>query len=38
MELILAVGAIVAFDLLAVRYGFDSRPMPVPKNDPRDER
>jgi hypothetical protein len=38
MELLLALGAFVVVDVLALRYGFDSRPMPVPKNSPTDER
>ena len=35
MELLLALGAFVIVDVLALRYGFDSRPLPLPKNDPR---
>jgi len=35
MELLLFLGAFVLVDVLAIRYGFDSRPMPLPKNDPR---
>jgi hypothetical protein len=34
MELLLALGAFVLVDVLAVRYGTDSRPMPVTKDDP----
>ena len=37
MELLLALGAFVLVDVLALRYGFDSRPLPVPKNDARRE-
>ena len=39
MELLIALGAFVLVDVLALRYGFDSRPVPVPKTDahfPRD--
>jgi hypothetical protein len=39
MELLIALGAFVLVDVLALRYGFDSRPVPVAKNDvhfPRD--
>lgn len=35
MELLLALGAFVLVDVLAWRYGVDSRPLPVVKNDPR---
>ena len=35
MELLLALGAFVIVDVLALRYGFDSRTLPLPKNDPR---
>ena len=35
MELLLFLGAFVLVDVLAIRYGVDSRPMPLPKNDPR---
>jgi hypothetical protein len=35
MELLLALLVFVAIDVLAIRYGVDSRPLPVPKNDPR---
>ena len=38
MELVLALGALLLVDVLAVRYGADSRPVPLPKNDPRDQR
>ena len=38
MELLLALAVFVAVDVLAIRYGFDSRPLPVPKNDPRHDR
>ena len=34
MELLLALGAFVLVDVLAWRYGADSRPLPVAKNDP----
>lgn len=33
MELILALGAFMLVDVLAIRYGFDSRPLPVTKDD-----
>ncbi len=39
MELLLALGAFIVVDYLAVRFGTDSRPMPVKKDDthfPRD--
>jgi len=39
MELLLALGAFILVDYLAVRFGSDSRPMPVRKDDahfPRD--
>jgi hypothetical protein len=39
MELLLALGAFIVVDYLAVRFGSDSRPMPVTKDDthyPRD--
>ena len=35
MELLLALTAFVLVDVLALRYGTDSRPLPLPKNDPR---
>ena len=35
MELLLALGAFVLVDLLALRFGFDSRPLPLAKNDAR---
>ena len=35
MELLLALGAFVLVDVLALRLGFDSRPLPAHKNDPR---
>ena len=35
MELLLVLGAFVIVDFLAVRYGTDSRPMPLPKDSPR---
>jgi len=35
MELLLVLGAFVLVDVLAIRYGTDSRPLPVPKHDPR---
>lgn len=35
MELLLALGALVLVDVLALRFGVDSRPVPVVKNDPR---
>lgn len=38
MELLLALFAFVVVDVLALWYGFDSRPLPVPKNDPRRDR
>jgi hypothetical protein len=34
MELLLVLAVFIAVDFLALRYGFDSRPLPVPKNDP----
>jgi hypothetical protein len=37
MELLLALGAFVLVDVLALRYGVDSRPLPRPKNDPRSD-
>jgi hypothetical protein len=33
MELLLALGAFIVVDYLAVRFGTDSRPMPVNKDD-----
>ena len=38
MELLVALGAFVLVDVLAIRYGFDSRAMPVPKDSPRTYR
>jgi hypothetical protein len=38
MELLLALSAFVLVDVLALRYGFDSRPMPLPKNSPVEDR
>jgi len=38
MELLIALGAFVLVDVLALRYGFDSRPMPLPKNSPVEDR
>lgn len=38
MELLLALGAFVVLDVLAFRFGADSRPLPVPKNSPVEER
>lgn len=35
MELLIALAAFVVVDVLALRYGFDSRPLPAVKNDPR---
>jgi hypothetical protein len=35
MELLLALGALVLVDVLAMRYGADSRPLPVEKHDRR---
>ena len=35
MELLLALGAFVLVDVLAWRYGADSRPLAVANNDPR---
>jgi hypothetical protein len=35
MELLVALGAFVLVDVLALRYGFDSRPLRLAKNDPR---
>jgi hypothetical protein len=35
MELVLALAAFIVVDVLALRYGFDSRPLPAVKNDPR---
>ena len=35
MELLLALGSFVLLDVLALRFGVDSRPVPLPKNDPR---
>jgi len=35
MELLVALAAFVLVDVLAVRYGTDSRPLPIPKNSPR---
>jgi len=35
MELLLALGAFVLVDVLSLRYGADSRPLPLPKHDPR---
>ena len=37
MELLLALGAFVLVDVLALRFGVDSRPVPVSKYDPRDK-
>ena len=34
MELLLALGAFVLVDVLALRFGADTRPLPVRKNDP----
>jgi hypothetical protein len=34
MELLVALFAFVVIDVLAIRYGTDSRPLPLPKNDP----
>jgi len=34
MELLVALAAFVVVDILALRYGSDSRPLPIPKNDP----
>jgi hypothetical protein len=34
LELLLALSAFVIVDVLAVRYGTDSRPHPVTKDDP----
>ena len=34
MELLLALSAFVIVDVLAVRYGADSHPQPVTKDDP----
>ena len=33
MELLIALGAFIVVDYLAVRFGSDSRPMPVKKDD-----
>jgi hypothetical protein len=33
MELLIALGAFVLVDVLAIRFGFDSRPLPVRKDD-----
>jgi hypothetical protein len=33
MELLIALGAFIVVDYLAVRFGNDSRPMPVKKDD-----
>jgi len=38
VELLLALGAFVLVDVLALRYGFDSRPLPLPKNNPVEDR
>ena len=38
MELLLALGAFVLVDVLAVRFGYDSRSLPEPKNSPVEER
>ena len=38
MELLLALGAFVLVDFLSVKYGTDSRPLPLPKNSPVEER
>ena len=38
MELLLALGAFVLVDVLALRFGVDTRPLPVRKNDPRTDR
>jgi hypothetical protein len=38
MELLVALSAFVLVDVLALRYGFDSRPMPLPKNSPVEDR
>lgn len=35
MELLLALAVFIVVDVLALRYGFDSRPLPAVKNDPR---
>ena len=37
MELLLALGAFVLVDVLALRFGADSRPVPVSKYASRDE-
>ena len=37
MELLLVLGSFVLLDVLALRFGADSRPLPVPKNDPRND-
>jgi len=35
MELLVALAAFVVIDVLAVRFGTDSRPLPVAKNSPQ---
>jgi len=37
MELLLVLGSFVLLDVLALRFGADSRPLPLPKNDPRND-
>jgi len=37
MELLLVLGSFVLLDVLALRFGADSRSLPVPKNDPRND-
>ena len=38
MELLIELGAFVIVDVLALRFGFDSRPLPLPKNSPVEDR
>jgi len=38
VELLVALGAFVLVDVLALRYGFDSRPLPQPKNSAFEDR
>ena len=37
MELLMALGAFLLLDVVALRFGADSRPVPVHKNDPRND-
>jgi hypothetical protein len=33
MEILIALGAFVLLDVLAIRYGADSRPVPIRRDD-----